>query len=58
MSSYVNAQIKCPCGRLIRNYSCRPDSTSIVHGYAHCPSCGKKVEYEITRGKAHTHYAR
>lgn len=43
--------IKCPCGRLL-------GETSQNHGAGTkvCPSCKKRVRYDITESKVHTCY--
>ncbi|HHD2820123.1 TPA: hypothetical protein ACOTGY_001364 [Clostridium perfringens] len=56
MAKYVSVSVVCPCGRLLETRRCNAESNSTTKGSKKCPSCKKKVAYQITRGRAYTSY--
>lgn len=56
MVNYVSVRVVCPCGRLLETRRCNAESNSTTKGSKKCPSCKKKVAYQITGGRAYTSY--
>ncbi|BDS17331.1 hypothetical protein [Clostridium perfringens] len=56
MVNYVSVKVVCPCGRLLETRRCNAESNSTTKGSRKCPSCKKKVAYQITGGRAYTSY--
>ena len=45
--------IVCPCGRLIRQTTSNAGAGTVV-----CPSCKKRIRYDITSNKVYTSYVK
>ena len=56
MVNYVKVDVVCPCGRLLKTQNNNADSGSTSTGYMTCPSCRRRVVYQIRGAYAYTSY--
>lgn len=53
---YQQIRIVCPCGRLLKTAQGKSESKSVTKGTIRCPSCKRKVAYQLVGINSYTSY--
>ena len=56
MVNYVKVKVVCKCGALLKTLNNNANSGSTSTGYMNCPSCRRRVVYQVCGANAYTSY--